>query len=115
MHGGLELEQGVFLEIVEGGEMGWRLRPPEFGAGCDVEDLPSETPIAEQSTHVLVPCEAPVTQLRPIKNRSFAPPAAVCLVRILDKGGVAGIEGNGRVFRAQAARLASQTHRGNAD
>jgi hypothetical protein len=68
------------------------LRPAEFIARGEVENLPSETAIPEEAVDVVVTRKTPMSELLPMKNRMFRPPFRVERIGILDEGGIPRIE-----------------------
>ena len=93
--GGLEFEEGMFFECVEGREAGGGFGPAEFLAGGAVENLASEAAVAEEGADVFVFGEAPeVVEIGPAEDGGFGAEFGVEGVGVLDERLVAGVEGD---------------------
>jgi hypothetical protein len=79
-----------------------------------MEDVPPETPVAQQGADVLVAGEAPMPELFPEKDRGFLPPSPVEWIGILDECVVARIERNFVCFGGHTWTLSVPRGRRNA-
>lgn len=96
--GRFEFEEGVFFELVEWGEVRWLLGPAEFFGGGEVEDLASETSVAEEGADILVAGEAPeVVEVGPAEDGGAGAPLGVIGVRVLDELRVARVQGDAAI------------------
>ena len=92
MHRWLKFEKGMFFELIEGGEVGWRFGPAEFLAGGEVENLATKAAVAQEGGDILVRGKTPMAELLPKKYGAFSAQGVVDGVGILDEGGLARIE-----------------------
>ena len=71
MHRWLKFEEGLFFELIEGGEVGWRFGPAEFLAGGEVENLATKAAVAQEGGDILVRGKTPMAELLP-KNTGLS-------------------------------------------
>ena len=90
--GRLNFQDRMALERVELGEMGFGRRPTEFLPAHDVQDLPAETAVPQQSRDVGVGGEAPEAVILPEEGGRLGADRGVGGVRVVEEGRVARIE-----------------------
>jgi hypothetical protein len=87
-----QFQQRVLFEGMKRPQMGGGFRPAKFSPGGDVQDLPTEPPIAEERVDVVVVRGAAVPELSPGEHAAEIPHRRIERIRIADKRLIARIE-----------------------